>query len=93
MIADTSCELESEAYFEELRANIDITDAFPDSAKLEEAGSIPIYDSGGNSRPFASLYSGDDAIGEQQLVIFVRHFFCGVSVMLDRTPPCIANER
>ena len=49
-------------------------------ATLEEAGNVPIFDADGNSRPFKSLYAGNQAIGEQQLIIFVRHFFCGVSL-------------
>jgi hypothetical protein len=75
---DHSCEIDLETYFEQFRDEFDITDNCPDATMLEEAGEIPIYDSEGNSRPFKSLYSGDEAIGEQQLVIFVRHFFCGV---------------
>jgi hypothetical protein len=47
--------------------------------EFEEAGNIPIFDAEGNSRPFKSLYTGNQAIGEQQMIIFVRHFFCGVS--------------
>jgi hypothetical protein len=47
--------------------------------EFEEVGNVPIFDAEGNSRPFKSLYTGNQAIGEQQLIIFVRHFFCGVS--------------
>jgi hypothetical protein len=50
----------------------------PSQQALELAGDISIFDAEGNSRPFRSLYEGPRAIGEQQLVIFVRHFFCGV---------------
>jgi hypothetical protein len=50
----------------------------PSQATLDEAGNVPIFDADGNSRQFKSLYSGNLAIGEQQMIIFVRHFFCGV---------------
>jgi hypothetical protein len=57
--------------------------------EFEEAGNVPIFDAEGNSRPFKNLYTGNQAIGEQQLIIFVRHFFCGVSF----TPACHCLER
>jgi hypothetical protein len=78
---DHSCELESEDNFAQLQEEINISDDLPDKETLSEAGDIPIYDSEGNARSFRSLYSGDLAIGEQQLVIFVRHFYCGVSLI------------
>jgi hypothetical protein len=59
--------------------SMDSPSKLPSEATLEEAGNVPIFDADGNSRPFKSLYSGNQAIGEQQLIIFVRHFFCGVS--------------
>jgi hypothetical protein len=51
----------------------------PSQEALDRAGDVSIFDAEGNSRPFRSLYEGPRAIGEQQLIIFVRHFFCGVS--------------
>jgi hypothetical protein len=52
----------------------------PPQEILETAANIAIFDGDGNSRPFKSLYSGSQAIGEQQMIIFVRHFFCGVRI-------------
>jgi hypothetical protein len=78
-VPDHSCEIENDDDFARLGGEIDISDDLPTEEILEEAGDIPIYDSEGNEKPFKSLYSGDSAIGEQQLVIFVRHFYCGVS--------------
>jgi hypothetical protein len=49
----------------------------PSQQALDLAGDLSIFDAEGNSRPFRSLYEGPRAIGEQQLIIFVRHFFCG----------------
>lgn len=65
--------------YELLQSQIQLSDNLPDAKALELAGDIPIFDSEGNSRPFKSIYSGDLAIGKQQMVLFVRHFFCGVS--------------
>jgi len=49
----------------------------PPADKWHQAAELPILDSDGNMRPFKSLFSGPDAIGDRQLVVFVRHFFCG----------------
>ncbi|KAF2666078.1 hypothetical protein BT63DRAFT_416499 [Microthyrium microscopicum] len=57
--------------------NLVSPDRLPSDEELKIAGAIPIFDSNGNSRPFKSLYEGPTSIGEQQLVVFVRHFFCG----------------
>jgi hypothetical protein len=54
------------------------SESCPDADAMAEAADVPIFDSHGNARPFKSLYSGELAMGEQQLVIFIRHFFCGV---------------
>lgn len=54
------------------------SEEYPDEQALAQAGEVPIYDSEGKETLFKTLYSGDSAMGEQQLVIFVRHFFCGV---------------
>ncbi|KIW09220.1 uncharacterized protein PV09_00147 [Verruconis gallopava] len=74
---DYQCDFDYEDYFEKIQHEIDISDARPDDGVLAQAGKIPIFDSDGKGRPFSSIYSGDTAIGEQQMVIFVRHFFCG----------------
>lgn len=76
---DYECSFDYEDYFEKIQHEIDISDARPDDNLLAQAGKIPIFDSDGKGRPFSSIYSGDTALGEQQMVIFVRHFFCGVS--------------
>jgi hypothetical protein len=76
---DYDCDFDYEDYFEKIQHEIDISDSRPDDSILGQAGRIPIFDSDGKGRPFSSIYSGDTAIGEQQMIIFVRHFFCGVS--------------
>jgi hypothetical protein len=78
---DYECSFDYEDYFEKIQHEIDISDSRPGDSMLAAAGKIPIFDSDGKGRPFSSIYSGDTAIGEQQMVIFVRHFFCGVSLI------------
>ena len=50
----------------------------PDEKTLAEAGELMIKDENGNQVAFKSLYTGKPA-EERQLIIFIRHFFCGVS--------------
>lgn len=52
--------------------------ALPDKQTVEAAGELLIKDEKGTEIPFKSLYS-DKPADERQLIIFVRHFFCGVS--------------
>ncbi|KAF2404690.1 hypothetical protein EJ06DRAFT_215991 [Trichodelitschia bisporula] len=76
-----SSEFDLDAYFDgfgsDTSDDIADSDTLPSARALAEAGEIPLFDSEGNERKFRSLYEGDDAIGEQQLIIFVRHFYCG----------------
>lgn len=50
----------------------------PDPKKLSEAGEVLIKDKDGKDVPFKSLYT-DKPADERQLIVFIRHFFCGVS--------------
>lgn len=49
----------------------------PDEKSLAEAGEVMIKDKDGGQIPLKSLWT-DKAQNERQLIVFVRHFFCGV---------------
>jgi hypothetical protein len=51
--------------------------ALPEKKVLDAAGEHLIQDEKGNEIAFKSLYT-DKPAGERQLIVFVRHFFCGV---------------
>ncbi|CAK4034414.1 Hypothetical predicted protein [Lecanosticta acicola] len=53
------------------------SDQCPDRATLAAVQDIPLYDAEGQPRPFGSLYSPETATHQRQLLIFVRHFYCG----------------
>jgi len=57
--------------------SIAVTDDCPDRATLAAVYDIPIYGMDGTSRPFGSLYDPAYATHQRQLVLFVRHFYCG----------------
>lgn len=47
----------------------------PDAKTLEEAGNLPIKDENGNEVLLKSLYENQTG---RQLLVFIRHFYCGV---------------
>jgi hypothetical protein len=72
--------VDSDEWFARFRAddqNDPITDECPDRATLAAAYNIPIYSSDGTSMPFGQLYHPATATHTRQLVIFIRHFYCG----------------
>ncbi|KAF2710239.1 hypothetical protein K504DRAFT_466657 [Pleomassaria siparia CBS 279.74] len=56
--------------------NVDVNDDLPSEADLERVGDLLLLDNKGASRPFKDVYNGV-GIAPRQMVIFVRHFFCG----------------
>lgn len=58
--------------------HLDVADELPDIATLAKAGELPILSANGLSSPFKSLWQGQEHIGQRQLVVFIRHFYCGV---------------
>ena len=54
-----------------------ISDECPDRATLAAAYNIPIFSSDGTSMPFGRLYHQATAQHTRQLIIFIRHFYCG----------------
>lgn len=48
----------------------------PDSKTMTEAGNLPLKDENNAEIKFSSLYT--DKPGEKQLIVFIRHFYCGV---------------
>lgn len=51
--------------------------ALPEKKTVDAAGELLIKDEKGTEIAFKSLYANKPA-GEKQLIVFVRHFFCGV---------------
>lgn len=76
------------------------TDPCPDRATLAAIQHIPVYDSAGTAHAFGSLYEpaanprSSQQHRERQLIVFIRHFYCGacqaylraLATGLDRRP-------
>lgn len=56
------------------------SEELPSPSSLERAAGVEVFDMEGKAHSFAQLYSGPD-VTSRVLVIFVRHVFCGVSLM------------
>jgi hypothetical protein len=58
---------------------VDSNNELPSPATLRKIENYIVLDRHGKSFPFKSLYSGKH-VARRVLIIFVRHFFCGVSI-------------
>lgn len=72
---------EPDDWFARFRSDIDlsaaVTDDCPDRATLAAVYDLPVYASDGSHRPFGSLYDPSYATHQRQMMLFVRHFYCG----------------
>ncbi|TKA73065.1 hypothetical protein B0A55_09501 [Friedmanniomyces simplex] len=77
----SSPSLDADEWLSRFRSDPDLpltaTDECPDRATLAAVYDLPIYASDGSARPFGSLYDPAYALHPRQLVLFVRHFYCG----------------
>lgn len=58
--------------------DIDVSSKLPSQRDLERVADLPVLDANGQPHPFKTLHSGPDG-PQRVLLIFIRHFFCGVS--------------
>jgi hypothetical protein len=63
----------------DFEGNVAVDDSLPSSEAVKQCEDMLVLDSKGASHSFKSLYSGD-GVAPRQLIIFVRHFYCGVSI-------------
>jgi hypothetical protein len=62
----------------DFEGNVAVNDTLPTAAELEALKDVLLFSADGSSRTFGSLLDGTNS-KNRQLVLFVRHFFCGVS--------------
>lgn len=58
--------------------DVQTNNSLPTPETLRKLEQYTVLDESGKSRPFKSLYTGPN-VARRVLIIFVRHFFCGVS--------------
>ncbi|KAI4146211.1 MAG: hypothetical protein LQ340_006008 [Diploschistes diacapsis] len=62
----------------EFSGTVKVSQRPPSKMDLEKVAELPVLDSNGKSRTFKYLYSDPEHAGHRTLIIFIRHFFCGV---------------
>lgn len=62
---------------QDFQGEVEANDQPPSAETLRKIQDYTVLDRHGKSHPFKSLYSGP-GVAQRVLVIFVRHFFCGV---------------
>jgi hypothetical protein len=63
---------------EEFEGTVDANNDIPTAKDLSRVADLLVLDARGQSRPFKELYQAP-LVAPRQLIIFIRHFFCGVS--------------
>lgn len=61
---------------EEFEGTVNVNNDLPSSEDLSRVDDLLVLDAQGQSRPFKELYKAPH-IAPRQLIIFIRHFFCG----------------
>ena len=63
---------------EEFEGTAHVNNDIPTEKDLSAVADLLILDAQGKSRPFKEIYQAPH-VASRQLIIFIRHFFCGVS--------------
>lgn len=58
--------------------DLPVTDDLPSAQTLAEAADIEVLDHKGQAHLFRTVYDRDET-PSRAIVVFIRHFFCGVS--------------
>jgi hypothetical protein len=56
--------------------------ALPSRSTLDKAAHLTVDDAQGQAIPFSELYRADPGQRRRVMIIFIRHFFCGVSLLV-----------
>jgi hypothetical protein len=80
--AESAPATNSDPATQEFQGNIEVSTALPSKSTLEEIADLPVLGVDGQIVPFKSLYWSDTSEGKKVMIIFIRHFFCGVCIVL-----------
>jgi hypothetical protein len=69
---------------EEFQGTVHVDNSIPTEKDLARVADLLVLDAQGQSRPFKELYKAP-GVAPRQLIIFIRHFFCGVSALQSPT--------
>ncbi|KAK7185219.1 hypothetical protein DPSP01_000859 [Paraphaeosphaeria sporulosa] len=60
----------------DFEGTVEVNNDIPSEKDMGRVDDLLVLDSSGESRPFRDLYKGE-GVAPRQLIIFIRHFFCG----------------
>ena len=59
----------------DFEGDIKVSNKLPSQSDVQKVSTLPVLDAAGKSHSFKSLHDGKRRV----LIVFIRHFFCGVS--------------
>lgn len=71
---------------QEFQGDVKVSTALPSESTLERTADLPVFDVEGKTVSFKSLYWANGNESKKVMIIFIRHFFCGVSIV---DTPCV----
>ena len=69
----------------DFQGSVHTDDKLPSKELIKSIADLPVLDREGKTHPFKSLYEG---FAGRTVVIFIRHFFCGVCIYLEKYAFC-----
>ncbi len=81
--AEKPLDANSDPATREFQGDIKVSTSLPSKSTLEKTADLLVFDVDGKTVPFKSLYWSDARESTKVMIIFIRHFFCGVCVVLD----------
>ncbi|KAL1297367.1 hypothetical protein AAFC00_004907 [Neodothiora populina] len=57
---------------------VDDQNRLPPESRVIEAGELPVFDSDGKPHKFRSLWDRREPTERRNIIVFIRHFFCGM---------------
>ena len=74
----------------DFKGNLKVNDKPPTKDLLEKVADLPVLDMNKKSHTFKSLYADNENGPRRVLIVFIRHFFCGVRAPVFLHPSIIA---
>jgi hypothetical protein len=77
--ADTAVNTDADPLEVEFVGDVKTDDKLPTLETLKKIENLSVLDQDGKAIPFKNLYTGPN-VAKRVLIIFIRHFFCGVRI-------------
>lgn len=77
-------DIKPDATTQEFQGDIKVSTSLPSKSTLDKVADLVVFDVDGKTTPFKSLYWSDTKESEKVMIIFIRHFLCGVRMTAHR---------